>query len=110
MRNSYHLAVLICLAICSIALTASAQEQVTFTVYVHEGIFNGTALSGVQVTGYDAIDNSFADTTDADGAAALSGQPGTWQFIFTKAGYETLKLSYDVTETDYGDVYLQKST
>ncbi len=109
MKRSYYLAVLMLLAISSIALTAFAQDQVDFTVYVHEGSLNGTALSGVQVAGQDASGNSFEGITDSDGAAVLSGQPGTWAFSFTKAGYETLNLNYNVTQTDYGDVYLQKS-
>ena len=36
----------------------------------------------------------------------VSGQPGTWQFNFTKEGYSPLSLSYDVTQTDEGAVYL----
>ncbi|MGA9099117.1 MAG: hypothetical protein WB392_09330, partial [Methanotrichaceae archaeon] len=39
----------------------------------------------------------------------ISGQPGTWQFSFAKDGYGTLNLSYNVTQTDYGDVYLQSA-
>ena len=101
MRNGYHLAALICLAICSITLTAFAAEQVDFTVYVHEGNINGTALSGVQVTGNDAAGNNFAGTTDSDGAATLSGLPGTWQFVITKTDYGTLKLNYNVTKIDF---------
>lgn len=110
MRKSYYLAILVCLITSSIALTAFAQEQVSFTVYVHDGNLNGTALSGVQVTGQDAAGSSFEGTTDSDGAVVLSGQPGTWQFTFAKDGYDTLNLNYTVDETDYGDVYLQKST
>ena len=110
MGKSYYLAALICLAISSIALTAFAQDQVNFTVYVHEGSLNGTALSDVQVTGQDASGNSFRGITDSDGSAVLTGMPGTWQFSFTKDGYETLNISYNVTQTDYGDVYLQKNT
>ena len=110
MRKCYFLAILILLAANSIALTAFAQEQVDFTVYVHDGSLNGTALSGVQVTGQDAVGSSFSAITDSDGSAVLSGQPGTWQFSFAKQGYEPLNLSYNVTQTDYGDVYLQKST
>lgn len=109
MRRSYYLAVLIFLAISSIALTAFAQEQVDFTVYVHEGSLNGTALSDVQVTGQDASGNAFEGMTDSNGAAVLSGQPGAWTFSFAKEGYETLNLNYNVTQTDYGDVFLQKS-
>lgn len=91
-------------------LTALAQNQVDFTVYVHDRSLNGTALSGVQVTGQDATGNSFAAATDSNGTAVLSGQPGSWQFSFAKYGYETLNLNYNVTSTDYGDVYLQEST
>jgi hypothetical protein len=109
MRRSFYLAILICLATCGIALTAFAQDQVDFTVYVHEGSLNSTGLSGVDVTGQDGEGNSFEDVTDSDGAAVISGLPGTWQFTFTKQGYDTLNLNYNVTETDYGDVYLQKS-
>jgi len=110
MRKGYYLAILVLIAACSIALTAFAQEQVDFTVYVHDGSLNGTALSGVQVTGQDGAGNSFSGTTDSNGATVISGQPGTWQFSFAKDGYGALNLSYNVTSTDYGDVYLQKST
>jgi len=84
-------------------------ETVSLTVYVHDGSLNGTALSGVEVTGKDAAGKSFEGTTSSNGSAVLSGQPGTWQFAFNKEGYGTLELNYNVTETDYGDVYLQKS-
>ena len=110
MRKGYYLAILVLIAVSGIALTALAEEQVDFTVYVHDGSLNGTALSGVQVTGKDAVGNSFAGTTDSDGAAVLSGQPGPWQFSFAKEGYKTLNLNYNVNSTDYGDVYLEKST
>ncbi len=110
MKKGYRLAILICLIASSIALTAFAQEQVAFTVYVHDGDLNGTELSGVEVAGQDAAGSSFEGTTDSDGAVVLSGQPGTWKFTFTKEGYDSLNLNYDVTTTDYGDVYLQKST
>ena len=110
MRKGYSLVILTLIAASGIALTAFAQEQVDFTVYVHDGSLNGTALSGVQVTGQDAAGNSFEGTTDSDGAAVISGQPGTWQFSFAKEGYQTLNMNYNVTSTDYGDVYLQKST
>ena len=110
MRKGYYLTILILFAASSIALTAFAQEQVDFTVYVHEGSLNGTALSDVQITGQDAAGNSFKNITDSDGSAVLSGMPGTWAFSFEKAGYKTLNLNYNVTQTDYGDVFLQKST
>jgi hypothetical protein len=105
MRKGYYLATLIILA-SALASTASSQEQVDWTIYVHEGDLNGTLLSDVLVTGQDAQGNSFKGTTDSTGAATISGQPGTWEFTFAKEGYETQPLSYDVTETGEGEVYL----
>ncbi len=98
----------------SMVLTESAQEQVSQTVaqtvYVYDEDFNGTMLSGVQVTGQDAAGNSFEGTTDSNGSVFLSGQPGTWQFTFMKEGYNPLSLNYDVNRTGEGAVYLQKAS
>jgi len=90
-------------------LTASSQEQVSQTVYAHEGDLNGTLLSGVQVAGQDAAGNSFNGMTNSSGVVVVSGQPGTWLFVFIKDGYKTLDLSYNVTETGDGAVYLVRS-
>ena len=103
------LAVLMLLIGSCMILSASSQDQVSQTVYVYEGDFNGTLLSGVQVAGQDAAGNSFEGMTDSNGVVVVSGQPGTWQFVFTKDGYETLDLSYNVTETGEGAVYLVRS-
>ncbi|VVB68972.1 Uncharacterised protein [uncultured archaeon] len=110
MKRSYCFAILALLIGSSMISTASSQDQVSQTVYVHEGRLNGTLLSGVQVTGQDAAGSSFYGITDSNGVAVVSGQPGTWQFAFTKEGYDPLELSYNVTETGEGAVYLQKST
>ena len=109
MKNGYCLAALILLIGSSMVLTASSQEQVAWTVYVHEGDLNGTMLSDVQVTGQDAASNSFQGITDSNGVVVINGQPGTWQFSFTKEGYDPLSLNYNVTETGEGAVYLQKT-
>jgi len=109
MTKSYCSAILMLLIGSSMILTASSQDQVSQTIYVHEEDLNGTLLSGVQVTGQDAAGSSFYGITDSSGAAVISGQPGTWQFAFTKEGYDPLDLSYDVTETGQGAVYLQRS-
>jgi hypothetical protein len=93
----------------SMTLTASSSEQVSQTVYAHEGDLNGTPLSGVQVAGQDAAGNRFDWMTNSSGVVVVSGQPGTWRFVFIKDGYETLNLSYNVTETGDGAVYLVKS-
>jgi phosphatidate phosphatase APP1 len=109
MKRSYSLMILILLISSSMVLTASSQEQVAQTVYVHEGDLNGTVLSGVQVTGQDAAGNGFEGTTDSNGVMAISGQPGLWLFTFAKEGYNPLSVSYNVTETGEGAVYLQKA-
>jgi hypothetical protein len=85
---------------------APTVDNVALTIDVHEGDLNGTMLSGVQVTGQDAAGSSFQGITDSDGLVVVSGQPGTWQFNFTKEGYAPLSLSYIVTQTDEGAVYL----
>ncbi len=109
MTKGVCLAVLMLLIGSCLMLPASSQEQVSQTVYVYDGDFNGTLLSGVQVVGQDATGKSFSGITDSNGVAVVSGQPGTWLFVFIKDGYETLDLSYNVTETDEGAVYLVKS-
>ena len=109
MKNGYCLVALIMLIGSSMVLTASCQEQVAWTVSVHEGNLNGTTLSDVQVTGQDASGNSFQGVTDTKGAMVINGQPGTWQFSFTKEGYDPLSLNYNVTDTGEGAVYLQKT-
>lgn len=109
MTKGSYLAILVLLIGSSLMLPASSQEQVSQTVYVYDGDFNGSLLSGVQVAGQDAAGKSFNGITDSNGVAVVSGQPGTWLFVFIKDGYETLDLSYNVTETDEGDVYLVRS-
>ena len=109
MKNGYCLVALIMLIGSSMVLTASCQEQVAWTVSVHEGNLNGTTLSDVQVTGQDASGNSFQGVTDTKGAMVINGQPGTWQFSFTKEGYEPLSLNYSIAETGEGAIYLQKT-
>jgi phosphatidate phosphatase APP1 len=110
MEKIYRLAILVFLALCGMALTAYSQEQAALTIYVHESDLNGTMLSGVQITGTDAAGNEFAGITDSDGAVVVYGNPGTWQFAFSKEGYESVDLSYDVAETEEAAAYLKKET
>ena len=110
MIKSICLVTLVLLIGSCMILTASSQDQVSQTVYVYGGDFNGTLLSGVLVIGHDAAGISFEGITDPNGAVIISGQPGTWQFVFSKEGYETLNLSYDVTETGEGAVYLKNAS
>ena len=81
---------------------------VSLKIDVYDTNLNGLLLPGVQVVGLDAIGNSFESITDSNGAVVLRGQPGTWQFSFTKGGYETLNLNFNVTETQEAAAYLQR--
>lgn len=63
------------------------QEQVALTIYVREGNPTGPQLSGVRVAGQDATGNSFSQLTYLDRSVVISGQPGTWQFTFSKVVY-----------------------
>lgn len=60
MTKGSSLVVLMLLIGSSLILPASSQEQVSQTVYVYDGDFNGTLLSGVQVAGQDAAGKSFS--------------------------------------------------
>ncbi|MCX6677858.1 MAG: hypothetical protein NTU95_07945 [Methanothrix sp.] len=91
------------------ALTASAQEQIALSIYVHEGNLNGTMLSGVQVTGQDAKRGSLTATTDANGVAVVKGAPGTWQLTLEKANYQSIELPYDAVQTEEVAAYLEKT-
>ena len=87
-----------------------AQEEVTLTIYVHDGNLTGPQLPGVQVTGQDASGNSFDQLTNSAGSVVINGQPGTWQFTFSKDGYNPVSLNYTVNETQTTAAYLQRIT
>ena len=84
-------------------------EPVALTIYVHDGDLDGTLLADVLVVGQDAAGDAFGAMTDSNGTVAINGEPGTWQFTFLKEGYETLGLSYNVTETEEAAAYLLKA-
>ena len=86
------------------------QEQVALTIYVHDGNLTGPQLPGVQVSGQDASGNGFSQLTNSDGSVVINGQPGTWQFTFSKDGYNPVSLNYNVTETQATAAYLQSIT
>ncbi|VVB71696.1 Uncharacterised protein [uncultured archaeon] len=108
MKIWQYLAALLLLG--AMALTASAADDVTLTVHVHEGSLDGTLLKGVEITGTDAAGTAFEGTTDSDGQAAISGVPGSWTFTFEKDGYETLYLMYNATISEDTAAYLEKSS
>lgn len=88
---------------------ASAQGEVTLSIYVHEGNLNGSMLSDVRITGQDAEGNSLSFTTDEGGIAAIMGMPGTWKLHFQKSDYQPLELSYDAQQTEEVAAYLEKT-
>jgi len=108
MKIVYYLTALLILS--SMALPAACQDGISLTVNVHEEALDGPLLSEVFITGSDGTGNEFAGVTDSDGAAVISGTPGTWQFSFQKDGYDDLNLQYDATQTEETAAYLEKSS
>ena len=94
---------------CCMVLASSAQEQISLSIYVHEGNLNGTMLTGAQVSGQDADGSSMTATTDSNGVAVLNGVPGTWQLAIEKDNYHPIELTYDATETEEVAAYLEKT-
>jgi len=88
---------------------AVSSNPISLTLYVYEGSMNGTTLSDVLVSGKDAAGSEFMVTTNADGSAALSGTPGSWELTLTKAGYKpVVNLGFEATELDDLGAYLEK--
>jgi hypothetical protein len=85
------------------------ETTVALTIYVHDGNLTGPQLPGVQVSGQDASGNGFNQLTSSDGSVVINGQPGTWQFTFSKDGYKPVGLNYNVTETQATAAYLQSN-
>jgi uncharacterized protein YhjY with autotransporter beta-barrel domain len=89
--------------------TASS-DPISLTLYVYEGSMNGTALSGVKVTGTDAAGTGFSATTDSNGSAILTGTPGSWEMTLTKEGYTpVVGLDFEATVSEDVGAYLQKA-
>ena len=97
-------------AIAAVERISQSPELVALTIHVHDGDLNGTPLADVQVSGQDFGGNGFEGMTDPNGAVVIEGVPGIWQFTFSKESYETLSLSYNVTDTENTGVYLLKAT
>lgn len=88
----------------------ASSSPVSLTLYVYEGSMNGTALSGVKVTGTDAAGTGFSTTTDSSGTAILTGTPGSWEMTLTKDGYSpVVGLDFEATVSEDVGAYLQKA-
>ncbi|OPY53205.1 MAG: hypothetical protein A4E49_01529 [Methanosaeta sp. PtaU1.Bin112] len=86
-----------------------SSQPITLTLYVYEGSLNGTVLSGVEITGWDAAGDEISAITDDDGAAEISGTPGSWELSLGKAGYiSVVNLSFEATESEEVGAYLKK--
>ena len=72
--------------------------NVTLTLYIHDGA-GGTVISGVAVTGVDAIGTAFSETTNASGFVTVTGAAGTWSFTSVKSGFSNRSWSQNITET-----------
>lgn len=107
--NLSRLLMTLLLISCGLLQAASAQGEVTLSIYVHEGNLNGSMLSDVLITGQDAKGNSLSSTTDANGIATIKGTPGTWKLDFQKSDYQALELSYDALQTEEVAAYLEKT-
>jgi hypothetical protein len=89
--------------------TASS-DPISLALYVYEGSMNGTALSGVQVSGKDAAGGAISATTDDLGSAVISGTPGSWELTLTKAGYEpVVNLGFEATVSEDIGAYLERA-
>lgn len=87
-----------------------SSSPISLTLYVYEGSMNGTALSGVKVTGKDAAGTGFSTKTDSSGIAILAGTPGSWEMTLTKDGYSpVVGLDFDATVSEDVGAYLQKA-
>lgn len=86
-----------------------AQNQVTLTLYVHDGSANGPTLEGVQVTAQDANGNAFDKETNSSGYVEISGVPGTWDFEIRKAGYRSVSWTQDITRSTTNHAFFSET-
>jgi len=83
-----------------------SSQDVTLTLYVHDGSADGPVLADAEVTGQDASGGSFSQKTDANGLVVITGSPGSWQFTATKPGYAVNSWSQEITLTCTKNAFL----
>lgn len=101
------------MALAKSLLYISQQEKdqdITLTLYIHDGSTSGPIIPGAQVTGWDGLSNSYEQTSSSSGYVTITGFPGIWSFSASADGYETNSWSQEITATDTKDAFLQKST
>lgn len=91
------------------SVDAGTASQVTLTLYVHDGNADGPIIPGATVTGQDASNNRFEETTNSDGYVTITGDSGSWSLTASADGYDINSWDQEITETDTKDAFLQGS-
>jgi murein DD-endopeptidase MepM/ murein hydrolase activator NlpD/5-hydroxyisourate hydrolase-like protein (transthyretin family) len=89
-------------------LQQEQDQDITLTLYIHDGSASGPIIPGARVTGWDGLSNNFDQTSSSSGYVTITGYPGTWSFSASADGYETNSWSQEITETDTKDAFLQE--
>ena len=89
-------------------LQQEQDQDITLTLYIHDGSASGPIIPDAQVTGWDGLSNSFEQTSSSSGYVTITGYPGIWSFSVSADGYETNSWSQEITETDTKDAFLQE--
>jgi tetratricopeptide (TPR) repeat protein len=79
--------------------------NVTMKLYVHVGTSLGRSLSGVRVTGSDAIGKSFDLETNTDGCVNITGKAGPWLINLEHPEYEPISWRMNVIESHRVDAF-----
>ncbi len=87
-------------------------QDITLTLYVHEGSATGPVIVGANVSGQDSIGKSFNKTTNSSGYVTINGTPSgnDWQFSISKGGYAPETWSQPITHTQTRHSYMQVQT
>jgi len=85
----------------TIVAEPGSPEDVTLTLYVHEGSQFGPVLPGVRVTGHDGGGLIFDETTNESGYVVVTGVAGTWRFTAWASApdYVDTTWTYTIIET-----------
>lgn len=87
--------------------SVAVAKDVTLTLYVRAGGSRGPALAGASVTCKDAAGRSLSGVTGGGGFVTLTGTPGRWQFIASRAGYRSETWSQTITTACTRHAFLQ---
>ena len=131
MKREYYLVILLTMLLCSAAFAApntmqdtkygssydgavqqreqltQGQDLVTLSLYILDANSEEKVIAGVDAYVRDAAGNIFEGTTDENGAVLFRGVPGTWTLAFTKDGYRSTGLVYNVTESQVAAAFIR---